>query len=340
LIAKKDIIISAQVFLSVAGGTMKKIAAGIGIVVIVLVFLFFIGPRTKIDQQIKPINLPADLDQYLAESEAQFSDIVPGTEKTIVWANAEKTKTPLSIVYLHGYSATRQETVPLSDELAAQLGANLFYTRLTGHGRGSAAMAEPTVNDWLNDTMEALEIGKRLGDKVIVIGTSTGGTLAAWLAEQPNTDEVLAYVLISPNFGPRDPNSEILTLPWGKQLVTMIVGPEYSWEPTNPEHAKYWTHSYPSPALATMMGLVKFVRESDLESIEKPVLVIYSPNDQVVNSEKTEQRVAQIGSDIKEIDPILDSGNPENHVLAGDILAPENTEAVKELILNFISQLQ
>jgi esterase/lipase len=88
------------------------------------------------------------------------------------------------------------------------------------------------------------------------------------------------------------------------------------------------------------MGLVDFVRTSDLKSIQKPVLVIYSPNDEVVNSEKTEKRVAQIGSAIKEIDPILDSGNPENHVLAGDILAPKNTQVVKKLILDFISQLQ
>jgi len=319
---------------------MKKIGIRVAAVVAVLAILFLVGPRTKVDLQLKTFNLPADLDQYLAQSEAQFTDIVPGTEKTIVWANPTKTKTPLSIVYLHGYSGTRQETAPLSDEVAAQLGANLFYTRLSGHGRSGAAMTEPTVNDWLNDAMEAFEIGKRLGDKVIVIGTSTGGTLATWLAEQPNTDEVLAYILISPNFAPRDQNSEILTLPWAKQFAPLIVGPEYSWTPTNPGHAKYWTHSYPSTALVTMMGLVKFVRESDLESIEKPVLVIYSPNDKVVDSQEVERRVAQIGSDIKEINPIADSGNPENHVLAGVILAPNNTAVVKALILDFISRLQ
>jgi len=318
---------------------MKKIGIRVAAVVAVLVVLFLVGPRTKVDLELKTFDLPADLDQYLAESEAQYPDIVPGTEKTIVWANATKNKTPLSIIYLHGFSATRQETAPLSDELAAQLGANLYYARLSGHGRSDAAMAEPTVNDWLNDTMEALEIGKRLGDEVIVIGASTGGTLAVWLAEQPNTDEVLAYILISPNFAPRDQNSEILTLPWARQFVSLIGGPEYSWTPTNPRHAKYWTHSYPSTALVTMMGLIKFVRESDLKSIEKPVLMIYSPNDQVVNSEEGERRVAQIGSAIKEINPIADSGYPENHVLAGDILAPNNTQVVKVLILDFISRL-
>jgi esterase/lipase len=322
---------------------MKKVALGIVIVLVVLVVVFLAGPRTKIDLQIKPVNLPpnpADLDQYLAQSEAKYTDIIPGAEKTIVWANAEKTKTPLSIVYIHGYSATRQETVPLSDEIAAKLGANLFYTRLSGHGRTGAAMDEPTVNDWLNDTMEAFEIGKRLGEKVIVIGVSTGGPLAVWLAEQPNTDEALAYVLLSPNFAPRDSNAEILTLPWAKQFAPLILGAEYSWTPQNEGHAQYWTHSYPSTALVTMMGLVKFARESDLESVKKPVLVIYSPHDQVVNSDAVEQGYARIGSDIKEIQPIEDSGNPENHVLAGNILAPKNTQVVEKMILEFLSKLK
>lgn len=322
---------------------MKKVALGIVIVLVVLVVVFLAGPRTKIDLQIKPVNLPpnpADLDQYLAQSEAKYTDIIPGAEKTIVWANAEKTKTPLSIVYIHGYSATRQETVPLSDEIAAKLGANLFYTRLSGHGRTGTAMDEPTVNDWLNDTMEAFEIGKRLGEKVIVIGVSTGGPLAVWLAEQPNTDEALAYVLLSPNFAPRDSNAEILTLPWAKQFAPLILGAEYSWTPQNEGHAQYWTHSYPSTALVTMMGLVKFARESDLESVKKPVLVIYSPHDQVVNSDAVEQGYARIGSDIKEIQPIEDSGNPENHVLAGNILAPKNTQVVEKMILDFLSKLK
>lgn len=319
---------------------MKKLAFRIVLVMVVLILVFSMGPRTKIDLQLDPVHLPDDLDQYLAESEAKYSDIIPGAEKVIVWANAERTKTPLSIVYLHGYSATRQETSPLSDELAAELGANLFYTRLSGHGRGGAAMVEPTVNDWLNDTMEAFEIGKRLGEKVIIIGVSTGGPLAVWLAEQPNTDEALAYVLMSPNFAPRDSNAEILTLPWAAQFAPLILGAEYRWTPQNDGHAQYWTHSYPSTALVTMMGLVKFVRESDLESVKKPVLALYSPNDQVVNPQEVERGFARLGSEIKEIHPIAESGDADNHVLAGDILSPQSTQTVKELVLGFIETLR
>lgn len=318
---------------------MKKILVRVAIVFAVMVILFLAGPRPAVNLELKPVDIPADLDQYLADSEAKYKDIVPGTEKTIIWANDLKTKTPVSIVYLHGYSATRQETAPLSDELAAELGANLFYTRLSGHGRSNAAMDEPSINDWLNDTNEAFEIGKRLGDKVIVIGASTGGTLATWLAEQPNTDAVLAYVLLSPNYGPRDPTSEFLTLPWARQLIPLVFGQEYSWEPTSVEHGTYWTHSYPSRALVTMMGLVDFVRKSDLQSIQTPILIMYSPNDTVVNSDKTAERVEQIGSPIKQVEVILQSGDPDNHMLAGDILAPTSTQAIKDIILDFILRL-
>ncbi|MBN2001811.1 MAG: alpha/beta fold hydrolase [Anaerolineae bacterium] len=316
-----------------------KMAPIILIIIVILVGIFLSGPRPELNAQLEPVVLPDNLDQYLAESEAQFTDIVPGTEKTIVWANAGKTKTPLAIVYLHGYSATRQEAAPLCDQIAAQLGANLFYTRLTGHGRGGPAMAEATANDWLNDATEALEIGKRLGDKVVVIGVSTGGTLAAWLATQ-SRDAVLAYVLMSPNFAPKDPAAQILTWPWAEQLVRVIVGPERSWEPLNDQQARYWTCRYPSKALLPMMSLVKYVRALDLEAIRAPILVIYSPNDQVVNPREVERAYARFGSEVKEIKVITQSENPESHVLAGDILAPGDTPAMAETILAFVMRVK
>ncbi|HXV99346.1 MAG TPA: hypothetical protein VEC93_13065, partial [Anaerolineae bacterium] len=157
-----------------------------------LMILFLAGPTAKIDLNRRPIDLPEDLDGYLAESEAQFPDLISDTGKTIIWANAAKTKTPLALIYLHGFTATRQEAAPLCDNIAARLGANLFYTRLTGHGRSGQALGAAMANDWLNDTLEALEIGKRLGDKVIVIGSSTGGTLATWHALQADDEAVLA----------------------------------------------------------------------------------------------------------------------------------------------------
>ena len=83
------------------------------LITFLLIIIFLAGPRVAVDTELAPISLPVDLDSYLAASEAQFSDIVPNTEKTIIWASEPGQKTDIAVVYLHGFSATRQETAPL-----------------------------------------------------------------------------------------------------------------------------------------------------------------------------------------------------------------------------------
>ena len=252
---------------------MKRILTLVFVFIAVGAGVFFAGPRVTVEPQTRAVQLPADLERYLADSEARYTDITPGAEKTIVWAHPDKRQTDLAIIYLHGYSATRQETAPLSDQLARQLGANLFYTRLSGHGRGGAAMSSASANDWLQDSQEALQIGQRLGKKVLVIGTSTGATLATWLALQADTQRVLAYVLVSPNFAPKDPASSALAWPWAAHFVPLLLGDEYQWQPRNAQQARYWSHRYPVQALLPMMALVNYVREQPLEQISAPLLL-------------------------------------------------------------------
>jgi pimeloyl-ACP methyl ester carboxylesterase len=165
--------------------TKKKILVCLIICFLIGAIVFLSGPRVEIDTQLYPVHLPEDLDGYLTQSEAQYADIVLGAEKTIIWADeSKKQKTDYAIVYIHGFSATRQEIAPVCDILAKQIGANLFYARLRGHGRGAEAMGRATANEWMNDMVEALVIANRLGEKVLVIGNSTGATLAVWAAMQ------------------------------------------------------------------------------------------------------------------------------------------------------------
>ncbi len=318
---------------------MKKLALALVALPAVLALLFVMGPRVPVDTTLHRPDLPDDLDAYLARSEARFSDLREGAEKTIRWADSSKRQTPLAIVYLHGFSATRQETRPLSDTLAARLGANLFYTRLAGHGRSDDAMAEASVNDWLDDGAEALALGRRLGERVVLIGTSTGATLAVWLAAQPENRDLAALVLLSPNFYPKDANVRFLLWPWGKVLARLAVGPYRSWTPHNPEQGRHWTTRYPSAALLTMMGLVDLVERTDLGAVRAPVLVVYSPQDQVVSAERTEARFPEFGSENKRLVPVEEAGDPSNHVLAGQILSPENTEPIAEIIRDFVQPL-
>lgn len=80
----------------------------------------------------QPESLPEDLDGWLAEQEQKFGDIVPGTEKQIFWAGEAGARTPLSIVYLHGFSATLGEIRPVPDRVAAALGRTCSTLDLPG----------------------------------------------------------------------------------------------------------------------------------------------------------------------------------------------------------------
>ncbi|TIR08816.1 MAG: alpha/beta hydrolase, partial [Mesorhizobium sp.] len=104
---------------------------------VILVLAFALGPRVQVDTTVRfDSSLIGDDPQaYLARREAAVPDIRDGLEKEIIWANPMiHARTPLSIVYVHGFSASKGEVRPLPDEVADQLDANLFYTRLTGHG--------------------------------------------------------------------------------------------------------------------------------------------------------------------------------------------------------------
>lgn len=310
--------------------------------VALLALVYVAGPVYRLDTVLAPLELPRTpeaLEQQLIEAERQLGDVVPGTEKQIRWAHADRRRTTLSIVYLHGYSASRQEVDPLCDQLASTLGANVFYTRLAGHGRAPAAMGEVTGNDWLNDAAAALAIGQQIGERVILVGTSTGGTLALWLAQRGLTETVAAQILISPNLGPKARASELLAGPWGAQLLALLVGEEYRWQPLNEDHAKYWTWRYPARALLPMMAVVREVREAGLEQVRMPTLTIYSPNDRVVDPSRILEAHQRLGADIKPLIAIEQSGDPSNHVLAGRVLAPADTPKLRNKILEFLREI-
>nr|WP_319491914.1 alpha/beta fold hydrolase [uncultured Desulfobacter sp.] len=307
---------------------------------IIGVIVFLSGPRVRIDQTISPKKIPLDIEGYLILREQQFSDVIPGTQKTVRWAWKANEQTEFSVVYIHGFSATRKETAPLSDVVAKALGANLFYTRLTGHGQTGQAMADASVNDWLNDVVEAYEIGRRLGKKVIMIGCSTGGTSLAWLAHRAATaggmDALYACIFLSPNFRPQNRFSALLTWPWGRQIARIVIGKERAVTPENKGHGQYWTTRYPVAALLPMMGLVKLVEKLDLSKICIPSLVIYSPQDQIIHVPSLEQAFKQMRCVKKQLISFTDSADPGQHILAGDIFSPGTSEKLAQMILSFV----
>ena len=308
--------------------------------ILLLIFLWQVGPRVHVDEKLHGGPIGEDVEKFLRVMEGNYSDIVPGAEQCIVWADSTtKAKTDLSIVYLHGFSASRQEVAPLTEIVADSLNANVFYTRLDGHGRTPEALGQARASSWIAGTRQAIDMGERIGNKVIVIGTSTGGTLATWLAALNDEPNIAAFILLSPNYGPVDRKSTLLNWRWATLWVPLVVPETRSWEAENEKQEKYWTTSYPFKVLFQMMALVKMVNEKDLSQAQAPTLFIFSPDDPVVDGEAIARAYEQYGSPIKEKIIIDDPENGNLHVVAGDILSANRTRPLAKEIVRFINGL-
>jgi pimeloyl-ACP methyl ester carboxylesterase len=277
------------------------------------------------------------LEQRLTATEARFADLRADAARTVVWADpVGRRRTSLALVYLHGFSASRQEVSPVAELAAAALGANLYFARIPGHGRTSDAMAESSLRGWQAEGESAVAVGRLLGDRVVLIGTSTGGTLVTWLAARHA--DLAGAVLISPNFGVREAAAPLAALPGGHALVRLFVGPYREFRTHSTLHARHWTWRYSTIAIPPMMQLVQESARLDLGAIQVPLLALYSPADTVVRPEAIEAAVRRWGSPRKRLAPIA-TDDPSGHVLAGDALSPATTPAVVAAIIDFVRGL-
>ncbi len=308
------------------------------VIIVILTVGILLGPMVKIETTVQPVSLPDDLDHYLSTKEQQAHLTTRDVAKKIVWADpGKKNKTKISVIYLHGYSATLMETHPLTEKIGQKLKANVFYTRLAGHGEIKEKFAEATANDWLQDTLEAWEIGKRIGEDVIIVATSTGATLATWLALTQPVDRLKALIFVSPNFWPADKTAPVLLWPWGVQIVKLTTGSEYHpWEPANDRQAKYWMCSPSIRTSSQVIGLVEYVDSLDIRELKVPSLILYSELDDVVSVPKIKEKYKLIGSPLKKLVAVNSENNPSKHVLAGDILGVHTTEFVREKIEEYL----
>ena len=333
-----------HLFFSPKRAWIRILANALAGLVLAGLLVFFMGPKNEFGPNTSTVRefAPAqrnELDNWLAQNEAKVSGLKPGTAKGIVWAHADKQATEWAVVYVHGFSASRFETAPVADDLAKALGANVFYTRLTGHGLPGEAMGEATAQDWMADTLEAVRIGKTLGRKVLLISCSTGSTLATWLATSPDAAMVDAHVFISPNFGLKNKASELVNGHWGHKIAYAVTGPKVVSNSDNPRDAEGWTQSYPTKALFPMLALVKKVRDSDLGNFKTPVLVLYSEKDETVDPTETKEAVARFGSVKKILTPVDFSQPKGQHVLAGEIRDPQAVTPMVQAILKWVKAL-
>ena len=100
------------------------------IILITLPYIF-----NKVNLTFPNINISSDVEEYLNIRENKFPELHKDAKKKIIWSNKDKkNKSEYALVFLHGGFATGRQQEETLIKIADKLNANLFISRLAGHG--------------------------------------------------------------------------------------------------------------------------------------------------------------------------------------------------------------
>lgn len=204
----------------------------------------------------------------------------PGNEERFV--QRVKGKAPAAILYVHGFGSSRAEGEAVVEDVAQTLSANVYYTRLPGHGGGKDAHLAAPYEAYLQRLEEAFHATRPQGEKLILMASSTGGLLGLWLASR-HPQDVSAVVLASPLFELADPMAFLLSRSVGMPLIELLYGKERdaSWK-SDPEQRKqpgyedHWLTRQHFRALLVVDDFRRTLATTEmLSQVTSPVLLMY-----------------------------------------------------------------
>ncbi|KEO72437.1 alpha/beta hydrolase [Anditalea andensis] len=241
---------------------LKKIGIVSMVIAILLAIGYMLGPRERTadlagEYPEVPFNL-TELENYVRLREDTVRGLKPDNEAKIVWLDSlNKQKTEYAFVYIHGFGASEKEGHPIHRELAQYYGANLYLARLPEHGiKREDALKHLTAQDLADSAREAFSIGKSLGEKVVIIGTSMGGALSLMLASEQA--DIAAIVLYSPairDFGGR---LDLFFNPWIKNIMENYYTDNGVVRiPREGDMAKYWMEEQHVNGFTSLAVLLK-----------------------------------------------------------------------------------
>ncbi len=303
----------------------------------VLIIVYLFGPRpnaSKYETDMPLIPPAAELEKFITAGEAAHK-LRPDNEARIVWANDSiKQKTDYAIVYLHGFSASQEEGNPVHRNVAKKFGCNLYLARLAEHGVDTTdQLMNLTADNYWESAKKALAIGKQLGNKVILMGTSTGSSQALQLAAAYPAD-VNALILYSPNIAINDPNAWVLNNHWGLQIAQMVKGGKYNYpDDERPIYKQYWNKPYRLEATVALEEMLETaMTKTTFNKVKQPVLMLYyykdeEHQDNVVKVSAMKDMFTQLATDTA-LKKAVAMPNTGNHVMAspiksGDVLGVE-----------------
>jgi esterase/lipase len=308
-----------------------------------LFILFYSGPKVEAPELYKSLpEVPQDLVElasWIDAREVTVENLKEGNQSRIEFFDSIPQKTEYAVIYFHGFSASSEEGAPFHREVAKHFKANLYLPRLFGHGiDGDSPMSDFTANAYLESAREALAVAKTLGEKVIVLGTSNGGTLSLLLGTDP---QIVSIGLFSPNIRIKDPNAPLITLPWGLNLAIAVAGSDHhQMQNVVSPKENYWTTRYHMQALTHVQKLLEVAMIPEtFAKIKVPVFMGYyykdeQNQDNVVSVEAMLDMFDQLGTPVSQREKMA-FPNTGDHVMTSYITSQDVESVTKETIRFF-----
>ena len=270
-----------------------KIIVGIVILVFLIYFLGPVMPDPVLNSKLPVVNEP--IQEFVAHLES-IEKIRPGNEAKILWANdSVKAKTEYVLLYLHGFSASRQEGFPVNEDFSKRYNCNAYLARLASHGLVTENPLIDMSPDRLYESAKmALVIASQLGKKVIIMGTSTGGTLGLKLAAD-FPEMVAGLILYSPNVRIKQKASILLSKPWGLQIARLNFGGDFRVTSDDPsgEICKYWYCRYRAEGTVFLQQLIDVtMTEETFSKVRCPLFLGYYYKDEEHQDQVVEVKAA------------------------------------------------
>ncbi|WP_340110810.1 alpha/beta hydrolase [Maribellus mangrovi] len=266
---------------------MKRIKNFLAILILLIIVTYLLGPKPdepELNKDLPSISASiATMDSYIEKKEAAFN-IKPDNESRIFWANDSiHERTEYCVLYLHGFSASWYEGYPAHVEFAKHFGFNLYTPRLHAHGLVTEdPLMDMTPDKLWNSAKEALMVARSLGKKVIIMSTSTGGTLGLKLAAD-FPEYVDGLILYSPNVRINNNSAFLLSKPWGLQIGRKSIGGKYrvTNEDFDSKDCQYWNCKYRVEAIVYLQQLVEStMKKSTFTHVTAPVFLGYYYKDE------------------------------------------------------------
>ena len=272
--------------------TKPKLSIFLGILAAILLLLVFLA--------LKPFSLheafTPDPAQSYEEALARISDMQAAEDEipdlspecgTLLMDHGQQVDQV--IVFLHGFTSCPDQFATLANQYYQQ-GYNVFIPRQPRHGlqefEGNP-LKGLTAEELAGFGTQVADIAQGLGEQVVVVGLSGGGSITTWLAQE-RADIDLA-VPISPFLG-----IGFIPRPLTRPLTNLILlAPDFHqwWDPikklSNPLSAPYSYRGYYMHSLFENLRL-GFAAEEKAKQVKPAaggILVITNANDESVNNE-------------------------------------------------------